>query len=220
MGSVTIFAGGFGSGKTETALNCALELSRYHKRVVLADLDLVNPYFCSRELEQTLHEHGIKLLAPIEQLRFGDVPQVPSEVVGYLGMDNEMVFDVGGDEVGACVFGYLRSYFASRTYEMLLVVNPFRPFAETLEKVAGLKAALEKASRLNFTGIVSNPNLAVETDIDTIVAGHRRVEEYARRLDLPVKFLVVEADLYGPLQQKRLGVTLKPIRLYLRPEWL
>lgn len=220
MANITIFSGGFGSGKTETALNYALELSQVCERVVLADLDLINPYFCSRELEQVLRKQGVKLIAPIEQLRFGDVPQVPAEVVGYLGLDNEMVIDVGGDEVGAWVLGYLRGYIRERSYQMLLVINPYRPFSETLEGIRDLANALQNASRLQFTGIVSNPNLAASTDIDVILAGHARVQEFARGLGLPVKFLVVEERFFGPVARTAPDVNLKPIKLYLRPEWL
>lgn len=220
MTDIIIFAGGLGSGKSETALNYALELSRAREHVVLVDLDLVNPYFCSRELEQVLKEKGVKLIAPIEQLRFGDVPQVPADVVGYLGVENQMVIDVGGDEVGAWVLGYLRGYMRSRHYEMLLVINPFRPFSSDIKKIMKLREALERASKLHFTGVVSNPNLAASTSIETIMSGHKQVQEFTRALNLPIKFLVVQERFSSEVNEESVGVEVKPIRLYLRPEWL
>jgi len=220
LGNITIFAGGFGSGKSETALNYALKLVRSCEQVVLADLDMVNPYFCSRELEKVLSVNRVKLLAPVERLRFGDVPQVPPEIVGYLGMENEMVLDVGGDEVGAQVLGYLRPYMRDRPYKMFLVVNPYRSFARELGAVAELKDALERASRLRFTGIVSNPNLAGDTDVEIIISGHERVREYAQGMNLPVVFLVVENCFYEAVRVRLPDTEVKPLTLYLRPEWL
>ncbi|HHV76454.1 MAG TPA: hypothetical protein GXX39_03655 [Syntrophothermus lipocalidus] len=220
MGSITIFAGGFGSGKSETALNYALKLVRSCEQVVLADLDMVNPYFCSRELEEVLNKNRVKLLAPIERLRFGDVPQVPPEVVGYLGTENEMVLDVGGDEVGAQVLGYLRPYMRDRPYRMFLVINPYRPFARELDAVTELRDALERASRLRFTGIVSIPNLASDTDLEVIISGHERVRAYAQKLNLPVVFLVVEDRFYEAVRVQLSDTEVEPVTLYLRPEWL
>ncbi|MCR4399771.1 MAG: hypothetical protein QHH05_06125 [Syntrophomonadaceae bacterium] len=220
MGTVTIFAGGFGSGKTETAINYAIELAHRHQRVILADLDLVNPYFCSREAEAVLSRHGVRVVAPAAPLRLADVPQVPAETVGFLRAENEMVLDVGGDEVGAWVLGYLRQAIVTRPYRMLLVLNPFRPFATTVAGVAELRQALERASRIGFTGVVSNPNLASATDRAAIEEGHARVQEYARVLGLPVEFLVVEERFRGAVSQEWAGVPVRVITRYLEPEWM
>ena len=221
MGNIAIFSGGFGSGKSEIALNYAVEISRHNSQVVLADLDMVNPYFCSRELEDVLQGHGIKLAAPIEMLRFSDVPQVPAEVIGFLGMEeNEMILDVGGDEVGSWVLGYLSRHIQKRPYQMYLVINPFRPFAASLEGIIELRVSLEKASRLQFTGVISNPNMAAGTEVADIIAGHQQVTAYAEELGLPVEFLVVGERFYEPLKAYEWDVEVKPIKLYLWPEWL
>ncbi len=220
MGNITIFAGGFGSGKSETALNYALKIAQKYGQVVLADLDIVNPFFCSRELESLLTSNGVKLLAPAKRLRFGDVPQVPPEVVGYLGTGNAMVLDVGGDEVVSQVLGYLRPYMRDRSHDFLLVINPYRPFAGDFEAVAGLKHALERVSRLKFTGIVSNPNLMGDTDLEVIVAGHKRVRDYSDRLSLPIVCVTVERRFYEAVRACLPDTNVQPLELYLRPEWL
>ncbi|MEN6351796.1 MAG: hypothetical protein ABFD08_20720 [Syntrophomonas sp.] len=222
MGDLTIFAGGFGSGKTEVALNFALERAAFSEanKVILADLDLVNPFFTSRELKTRLEQSGVRLVGPSGELSFGDVPHLPQEIIGIIGQDNEMYIDLAGDEVGSLVLGYLSHYVKLRKkYDFFMVLNPFRPFACNLSSVMELKALLEAASRLKITGIVSNPNMVEETDIQFIADGHAMVQSYADAMQIPVKLLVVEERFYEQLFPLY-GSLLKKIKLYLRPDWL
>lgn len=220
MGNISIFAGGFGSGKTEITLNFAINRAAESNRVILADLDVVNPYFVSREVKPELQEKGIRLLAPGGQLSFGDVPNLPAEIIGLIKQDNDMFIDLAGDEAGALVLGYLSKYITGRyNYNLYLILNPYRPFASDLQNVMELKARLERASRIKFTGIISNPNLVEETDINIIEDGHRRVVGFAESLNIPVKFLTVEEKFYQQLLPEY-GNELKKIKLYLRPDWL
>ncbi len=219
MGKITIFSGGFGSGKSEIALNYALAKHTHDHQVILADLDFVNPFFVSRDLKDSLLQKGIKLLSPEGDLFFGDVPQIPPHMISYLKQDMNMVLDIAGDEVGALVLGYLSQDVKNRDYEFLLVLNPYRPFARELNDVLNLKNKLEKASRLHFTGIVSNPNLVEETTEEIIAKGHRRVVDYATALDLPLRFLTVEEKFFAAFSPEYKSI-LKKITLYLRPHWL
>ena len=186
-----IFAGGFGSGKSEVALNFALEKAKTSNSTILADLDLVNPYFASRELRIELEKEGIRLLSPQGDLSFGDVPNLPSEIIGLIRQDNVMFIDLAGDEVGALVLGYLSQYLMRRNYELFLVLNPYRPFANELHDLQELRDYLQRAAQLKFTGIISNPNLVEETDTEVIIKGHQRVVEFGNALDIPVKHIVV-----------------------------
>jgi MinD-like ATPase involved in chromosome partitioning or flagellar assembly len=220
LGNIVIFAGGFGSGKSEVALNYALNKAQTSKNVILADLDLVNPYFVSRDLRIKLEQSGIRLAAPEGQLSFGDVPSVPREMIGLIKQENEMIIDLAGDEVGSIVLGYLSNYVAARrTYEFLLVLNPYRPFAEDLESVTLLKQGLERVANLKFTGIVSNPNLLSETNPEVIREGHELVAGFAKALDIPVAFLTIEEKFYDELFPDY-GEQLQVINLYLKPSWL
>lgn len=220
MGSIAIFAGGFGSGKSEVALNYAIETARRSTRVVLADLDMVNPWFVSRDLKEELNQKGIILVAPGGDLSFGDVPNIPAHLLAYVRQDNDMVIDVAGDEVGSLALGYLSHLLGQRRpLHFNLVVNPYRPFAGDLESIHELRTGLERAARIPFTGIVSNPNLVEASDLTTIIEGHARVVAYARALELPVVCLTVEERFYQELYP-RYGLLLKKIQLYLRPNWL
>ncbi len=220
MGKIIILAGGFGSGKSEIALNFAMQEAEKSSNVILADLDLVNPYFASRELKVDLEKKGIRLLSPGGELSFGDVPNLPSEIIGLVRQNNNMFIDLAGDEVGALVLGYLSQYiFKKRSYDLFLVLNPYRPFAMDQQDLRELKIYLEKAARLKFTGIISNPNLVEETDIDVIIEGHRRVLGFAESLNIPIKYIVVEEKFCNKLFPVY-GNTLKKIKVYLRPDWL
>ena len=220
MGNITIFAGGFGSGKTEIALNFAIDRAREVKGVVLADLDIINPYFVSRDVKTELQENGIRLIAPGGELAFGDVPNIPAEIIGLIKQENDMVIDLAGDESGALILRYLNEYITDRqNYDLYMVLNPYRPFSSDLESVMELKNMLERTSRIKFNGIISNPNLVEESNIDVIVDGHLKVLGFGKWLNLPVKYLTVEQQFYQQLFPKY-GELLKGIKIYLRPDWL
>jgi hypothetical protein len=220
LGNIVIFAGGFGSGKSEVALNYALQRAEAATDVIMADLDLVNPYFASRDVHVTLEGAGIRLVAPTGELSFGDVPSIPGEIIGLLRQDNNMVIDVAGDEVGSLVLGYLSQYILARPgLGFFLVLNPYRPFAQNIDNVRLLKHQLERAASFKFTGIVSNPNLLEETSVELIRSGHEKVLGYGKVLDLPVVCLAITREFYPDLFPIY-GEILQVINLYLKPEWL
>ncbi|MBO8159532.1 hypothetical protein [Thermosyntropha sp.] len=221
MQSTRIFSGGFGSGKSEIALNFALQKkSEGSGEVILADLDLVNPYFASREVKGALNSRGIRVLCPAEELSFGDVPNIPPEIIGILKQDNDMIIDLAGDEIGAIVLGYIHEYLIERQgFEFFLVINPYRPFAGDIESIKELKKCLERASGLKFTAIISNPNLVEETTADIIKKGHEKVVRYADKLNLPIRYLTVEERFYPELAAFYPDI-IKGLNLNLRPQWL
>ena len=135
-------------------------------------------------------------------------------------LENDMVIDLAGDESGALILGYLNEYITDRqNYDLYMVLNPYRPFSSDLESVMELKNMLERTSRIKFNGIISNPNLVEESNIDVIVDGHLKVLGFGKWLNLPVKYLTVEQQFYQQLFPKY-GELLKGIKIYLRPDWL
>ncbi len=220
MGSLAIFAGGFGSGKSEVAVNFAIDMASTSQKTVLADLDLVNPFFASRDAREKLISDNIRLVAPSGELAFGDVPNLPTKIIALMKQDNDMLIDLAGDEVGSLVIGYLSKLVMERgNYEFYLVINPYRPFAGELGSIKELKELLEKAGLIKFTGIISNPNMVEETNLDLVLKGHRRVVNFAAELELPVKYLTVEERVYNCLPHEYHNIA-KIIKLYLRPGWL
>jgi hypothetical protein len=220
LGSINIFAGGFGSGKTEIALNFAMDNHAETQDVVLADLDLVNPYFVSRHIQAELNAHGVKLMAPEGELSFGDIPQLPAHLLSEVQRDNHLLIDVAGEDAGGAVIGYLHRHLRERDpLHLWLVINPFRPFAQDLNEIIELVKLFENASRLPFTGIISNPHMAEETTLDIIRSGHQQVLDYSRALHLEVGWLTVREEFYEQLVPEY-GSLLRTIKLYTRPLWL
>jgi len=220
LGSINIFAGGYGCGKTELALNFAMNTDSKGQDVVLADLDLVNPYFVSRQQKAELKAHHVKLLAPFNNLSYGDIPQLPPQLLAEIQRENQLLIDIAGDDTGGLVIGYLHRYLQQRNpVNLWLVINPYRPFAQDLNGIIELVELFEDASRLHFTGIISNPHLAEETTVDIIRRGHQQVLEYAEALQLKVDYLTVREEFYEQLIPE-FGSLLKSIKIYTRPLWL
>ncbi|MGE5391453.1 MAG: hypothetical protein ACM3PE_10375 [Deltaproteobacteria bacterium] len=219
MGKLVIFAGGLGSGKTEIALSFARTEARKGEQSILADVDLINPFFSSRLVVEELEREGVRLLAPRRDLAFGDVPQLPPEIISSIRQDNNLFIDLGGDESGVLVMGYLRSYILDRPYEFMLVVNPYRPFAGSLDDLFELKNMLEISSRVAFTGIISNPNLVEETTSDVVREGHRKFLQWAKKIGLEVRYRTVEERLFQELQPEYSDIIHK-LSLHFRPSWL
>jgi len=220
LGNLAVFAGGFGSGKSEIAVNFALDIASKANNTVLADLDLVNPFFASRDAREKLAGKKVRLIAPGGGLAFDDIPNLPTEIIAIMKQDNELLIDLPGDEVGALIMGYLSKFVTERSsFDFYLVINPYRPFANEWESLLSLKELFEKASLLKFTGIISNPNMVEETNLEVVLNGHQKVVKLASCLGLPIKYLTVEERLakFLPPEFKQM---VKEIHLYLRPGWL
>ncbi|MHB9094918.1 MAG: hypothetical protein ACYC21_09610 [Eubacteriales bacterium] len=214
---ISVFTGHYGSGKTEISINYAVELKNEFNRVALVDLDIVNPYFRSREARKVLEERGITVVASVEQYFDTDLPALSPAITGVLkNTEITAVVDLGGDHTGARVIGRFRNQIDEQAYEMFFVVNPFRPFTSKVSDIQSVISEVEAASRLKVTALVSNPNLLRETTTGDIAAGHRVVMEAAAVTGLPVKFISVVHSLAGHREVKNLGrpvLTLKRLML-------
>ncbi|NLM36728.1 MAG: hypothetical protein GX202_01215 [Firmicutes bacterium] len=218
-GRITIFTGPFGSGKTEVAVNYALYLRRQGQRVGLVDLDIVNPYFRSRTLTRRLKEDGIDLVSTSPGLEMADLPALSPRIFSFLqSPDHQVVFDVGGDPVGARVLGRFQPYFQANPYQLWLVVNPYRPGYEDPACIAGLAREVEAASRLKITGLIDNSNLGNLTDRQVRARGALLVEAAAGRLKLPVVFRTYTDEAQLTVEQAGREQVF-PLKLFMLPPW-
>lgn len=200
---LTIFSGRFGSGKTEAAITYALNLaSATATGVLLVDLDIVTPYFRSREAQQALAQRGVEVIAPLTVGRHLDVPAITPQILGAIEQaERPTVMDVGGDRQGARALGGFSGAIGRRGYQMHFVVNPYRPFTDTLAGLTTSIAEIENSARLKVTSLISNPNLMDETTAERILDGHAQVEGFAQELGLPVARICLTrrwARLLGP----------------------
>ena len=218
-----IVVGNYGSGKTEVAINLALALAGQGAAVQLADLDLVNPYFRSREARDLLEAQGIRVVVPPRRLASSDLPIVVPEIRGMLRPPpgTRTIFDVGGDDVGARVLGSLRQELADGSYELWQVINANRPFTADVEGCLAMQRGIEQASRLQVTGLLVNSHLIDETTPETVLAGWRLGQELARRSGLPIRAVAMLERLVGaPPLRRAIDAPVLPLRRTMVPPWL
>ena len=201
---VTLFCGHYGSGKTNIALNWAYALRAQYPRVALADLDIVNPYFRAKDSKDDLAQRDIRLICSAYAGGNLDIPALPQDMYAITDdHDLHAVVDVGGDDRGALVLGRLAPALkAEGNYEMWLVVNMYRPLTRTVEDCLEVKAEIEAAGGVPFTGIVNNSNLGRETQPRHILDSVGYAHEVAQRTGLPLVMTSVKADLAPALQGK------------------
>ncbi len=187
---IHIIVGHYGSGKTEFALNYAVKLKEKGAKVTIADLDIVNPYFRTNDAKELLKQKGISVLASPYAGSNVDIPALPANIASLFDdQSSEVVLDVGGDEDGAVVLGRFHQQFEEEGYEMLFVVNSFRPLTKDAQSVCEVLAEVEAASRLSVTGLVNNSNLQHLTTAEDILRGQRVAEEAAALCGVPVSYI-------------------------------
>jgi septum formation inhibitor-activating ATPase MinD len=214
---ITLFAGHYGSGKTNIAVNYTLALKKQRDMVMLADLDIVNPYYRAKDSAEALEDRGIRVISSFFANSNVDLPALPQDI--YAITDDKRwtcVLDVGGDDRGALALGRLVPAIREENdYEMLLVVNRFRPLTRDAQSVMEVVSEIESACRLPFTGIVNNSNLGAETTAEDVLGSLAYAGEVSRLSGLPIRMTTVEERILPALQGK--VPDLFPMKLQKRP---
>ncbi len=216
---IKIVVGHYGSGKTEIALNMALKARTEGRHTTLIDLDIVNPFFRSAEQAEFLKENGIQLLAPNFANTAVDIPSLPAEITSVFE-DQQIcaIFDVGGDDAGAIALGQYRMQFEKCGYEMLYVVNPFRPRSSTVERILDMLGRIAGSSRLQPSVLMNNSNLGGHTSADILLEGQKILDEVSAQSGLPVRAICGEKFILDQLPD--IGVDKFEIKRLLKPDWM
>ena len=198
---ITLFAGHYGSGKTNIAVNYALFLAKQGLRVSLGDLDIVNPYYRAKDSEKELSAAGVKVISSAYANSNVDVPAMPQEAYALTeDKTTHAVLDVGGDDRGALALGrYVPAIQEENDYEMLFVFNRSRPLTRDAQSALGILREIEEACRLPFTGIVHNTNLGRETRPETLLDALPALHELEKLSGLPVIFTAARSDIAARL---------------------
>lgn len=219
---ITIITGGYGSGKTEVSMALARRkrlAAAPDVKVSLVDLDIVNPYFRSRDKAEVLESEGIHLIAPEGALRQADLPALPPAIGGaILNPEEQLVIDVGGDPAGATALGRYAPDLLRQGYEMLMVINPYRPHNDTAEALMDLLQRIESVSRLCVTGLVNNGNVMEFTGLAELLHGQTVTRRVAELSGLPVSFAASSAALLAQAEQS-LDVPVLELAVTMRPPW-
>ncbi|WP_316572481.1 hypothetical protein [Neobacillus sp. YIM B06451] len=195
---ISILAGHFGSGKTELALNLALRERRVHQKVAIADLDVINPYFRSRDAAAILKENGIELIGPSSRLASSDLPVVSGEIYRVIHDPSyRVIIDAGGEKDGATVLGQYYHEWKDIGAKLMFVLNANRPYVSTLDGIIESIKGIEKAARLPVAGIINNTNLGGATEPEDILKGEILANAAAERLGIPVLATAVSRNLEG-----------------------
>lgn len=210
---ITLFAGHYGSGKTNIAINYALRMKKNGRNVVIADLDIVNPYFRTKDSERELNEAGIELISSEFASSNVDLPALPQDI--YSIVDNNQryaVMDIGGDDRGAYALGrYADSILRENNYEMFMVINMYRPLTRDAESTVEVMKEIETACSMKFTSIVNNSNIGPETTAQDVLDSVEYANAVAEATGLPIGLTTVTEDLYNQLCEK--VDNLMPLRL-------
>ncbi len=201
---ITLFAGHYGSGKTNIAVNYALHLKSLGKDVVIADLDIVNPYFRTRDSLEDFEKAGIRLVSSEFASTNVDLPALPQEVYSILDNPTEYaIMDIGGDDRGAYALGrYADSIKAENNYEMIFVFNKFRPLTPTAEDAVEIMGEIENACHIKFTAIANNSNLGALTTAEDVLSSVEETERLSQLTGLPVVMTAVTNELVNNLNGK------------------
>ena len=212
---ITLFAGHYGSGKTNIAINYALELKKHVDKVTIADIDIVNPYFRTKDSEEVLNKNGIRLISSEYANTNVDVPALPPEVYSITQMkDTAAIIDVGGDDRGALALGrYAPMIMEEDNYNMFLVVNMYRPQTVDAKSTIEVMREIEDAGKVKFTGIVNNSNLGDETTSEDVLKSVEYANKISNLTGLDISFTTVKEELFSDLNGKI--ENLFPIRMYV-----
>ena len=201
---ITIISGHFGSGKTNISVNLALELKRIKNHVAVADVDIVNPYFRTKDSEEMLNENGIKLICSKYANSNLDIPSLPQEIYSITDdISLYSILDVGGDERGALALGRLSPKISQENnFDMFYVINKFRPLTCDASSTIEVMREIEYACKLKFSGIINNSNLGEETTESDVIGSLPYAEEISKKTSLPIVLTTVKESLYENLKGK------------------
>lgn len=194
---ISIFCGHYGSGKTNIAVNFALELRKTHDRVSIIDLDIVNPYFRTKDSQQELDAAGVELISSDYAGSNLDIPALPAAMMRPIAeQDTQVVMDIGGDDQGAVALGRFADQLnAEGGYDMFFVLNLYRPLTQTAEDALAVMREIEAACGLRFTAIVHNSNLGALTTLQDILDKHPEAQKLSELSGLPLQLTTVREDL-------------------------
>ena len=201
---IIILSGHYGSGKTNVAVNFAIDLKKGGNKVAIADLDIVNTYFRTKDSIEDFNSLGVRLISSKYAGSNVDIPALPQDIYAITDDSTyKMVVDVGGDDRGALALGRLTPKILEEgDYDMLLVINRFRPLTPDAVSTIEVAKEIETACKIKFTGIINNSNLGELTTAEDVLNSKSYADEISSLLKIPVKYTTVKTELYEELKDK------------------
>lgn len=198
---ITLLCGHYGSGKTNVAVNMAYDLKKKHEKVVIADLDIVNPYFRTKDSAGEFEDLGIRLICSEYAGSNVDIPAMPQQMYSLTDNKDQMaIIDVGGDDRGALALGRIApSIIEENDYEMIFVINCYRPLTRDAQSTIEVMKEIEDAAKIKFTAIINNSNLGEETTATDVLNSLDYANEVSKLAGLPLKCTAVDNRIYDSI---------------------
>ncbi len=187
---VEVFTGAYASGKSESAINRALQYAKCGKDITLVDLDTVEPAYCLRPIIGELKEKGIDVIAQTDYFGLGEAGSyVTAEQINCLSKNGDMVIDVGYGASGLDILDILNNIEKENDLRIYLVVNTSK--FETRDKDSILEyiefsSGLNKQPWKKFSGFISNTHLSDETTKEDIIRGYNKLLEVSKITNIPI----------------------------------
>ncbi len=199
---ITLLCGHYGSGKTNIAVNVAFKLKEQHNNVTVADLDIVNPYFRSKDSINDFKEAGIRLICSEFANSNVDIPALPEDLYAITDdKSHKVVIDVGGDDRGALALGRIAPMIIDENdFDMLMVINCYRPLTRDIDSTIEVIREIEAVCKIPFTGIINNSNLGRETSVSDVINSMEYAQQVSDKLGLPLIATAVREDLLNDLK--------------------
>ena len=220
---IKIITGHYGSGKTEFSIHFAIKLSELHDKVVLVDLDVVNPYFRSRDKSILLNNFGIQVIGSSigNSNLAADLPAIPAEVNIFLESQDYMtILDVGGNAEGSRVLARFSKKIREQKYDMYIVINANRPQTSNFENIRKMVYGIEAVSSLKINGLINNTHMLNKTTEKDIMKGLNLCQETSEKMKIPIIFNVIPKYLNSKIYPTIKGNIFVLDELFLRPDWL
>lgn len=214
--------GALGSGKTECVLNMAMAFRSCDEEVTIADVDIINPYFCVRQIAEKLRSRGFNILTPPESVRWSDMPVISPGVGWALRSENKrLLIDVGGDAIGVRALKQFSEILRESGYLFILVVNPFRPKTSDTSGIREMVLSMESISGLKVGALMANPHLMDETTSEDVLWGCEQVYLSGKELDMDVLYGMVPPHLSGEIEtlKEKSPISLWPMVRHMMLPW-
>jgi len=216
MCGLTIICGHYGSGKTNYAINLAIDKAKGGKNVTLVDMDIVNPYFTSSVYADILRKNGVSVISPHFAGTNMEITSLPASMYSIFDTEDDVIIDAGGDDAGAVVLGRFSGEISKKGYEMVYVTNMYRPMTSDPKDSVELLREIEAACRLKATAAVNNSHLKDLTAASTITNSLGYAKEVARIAEIPLLHSTAPRCLVKELPEDEYFY---PVDVYVTVTW-
>ena len=215
-----VVIGAYGSGKSEYSINLAKECRNRKLETTLVDLDVVNPYFRSRDVREDFWKQGIEVIAPDGEKKYADLPMISPRIMGAVqNLEKTVILDVGGNPAGCRTLARFVKDIKIRDYEMHCVINIKRPFTSDEKEIKVMLEMLENTSDLKISHLICNTNLMELTTKKIVEKGVKIISNVAKEKDLIFEYFLVLDKYEDKIPDEIAGKKKKILRYYLSKPW-